>query len=299
MAKVFANALALSAHVFSCKQDVFTPDTPLEEQQEQSVKPVQLERATLTRLGQSFSPEEEAEIRFFLTSAESAKVARDLVNVRGSEGTPDFMEREILALIEKNPLVSEHRILRGDDLLRENMNLFHAVGRAADSEPRMIVALHKGRKDSDEVDYAFVGKGITYDTGGLNLKPSGYMEDMNMDKAGACSVAGALFGAGALGLEKNVVFAFGLAENAIDSRSYKGGDILTSRKGITVEIGNTDAEGRLVLADTMTYVQQNFQPKRMVDIATLTGAIMVALGVDTAGLFYNDEALADEIRSSG
>jgi leucyl aminopeptidase len=95
---------------------------------------------------------------------------------------------------------------------------------------------------------------VTYDTGGLNLKPTGFMEDMYLDKGGACAVMGALAGTLELGLKKNIVFAMGFAENSIDSKSYKGGDIIKSMKGLTVEIGNTDAEGRLVLADTFTYV---------------------------------------------
>ena len=101
---------------------------------------------------------------------------------------------------------------------------------------------------------ALIGKGVTFDTGGLNLKPTGFMEDMYGDKNGACAVLGALHGCLDLKLRKNIVFAIGLAENAIDAKSYKPGDIIKSMKGLTVEIGNTDAEGRLVLADTMTYV---------------------------------------------
>jgi leucyl aminopeptidase len=134
------------------------------------------------------------------------------------------------------------------------MNLFYAVGQGATSEPRCIVVNYKGNPDSDEVELALVGKGITFDTGGLNLKPTGYIEDMYGDKGGACAVLGALYGSLELGLKKNVIFAMAYAENSIDNKSYKPMDIIKSLKGITVEIGNTDAEGRLVLADTMTYV---------------------------------------------
>jgi len=140
---------------------------------------------------------------------------------------------------------------------------------------------------------ALVGKGVTFDTGGLNLKPTGYMEDMYGDKGGACAVIGALHGCLELRPKKNVLFAVGLAENAIDARAYKPGDIIKSMKGLTVEIGNTDAEGRLVLADTFTYVQQEFKPKNMINLATLTGAVMVALGSDTAGLFSNSDDLSE------
>lgn len=143
-----------------------------------------------------------------------------------------------------------------------------------------------------------VGKGVTFDTGGLNLKPTGFMEDMYGDKGGACAVIGALHGCLELRPKKNILFAVGLAENAIDARSYKPGDIITSMKGLTVEIGNTDAEGRLVLADCFTYVQQEFKPKTMINLATLTGACLVALGHDTAGLFSNSDQLSEELLKS-
>ena len=136
------------------------------------------------------------------------------------------------------------------------MDLFYSVGKAAVSEPRCLMVNYQGNPDSEETELALVGKGVTFDTGGLNLKPTGYMEDMFGDKGGACAVLGALHGTLKLQPKKNIVFAIGLAENAIDSKSYKPGDIIKSMKGYTVEIGNTDAEGRLVLADTLTYVQK-------------------------------------------
>jgi len=179
------------------------------------------------------------------------------------------------------------------------MNLFHSVGKGATSEPRCITVFYQGNPATKDIDIAFVGKGLTFDTGGLNLKPTGSIEDMYYDKAGACAVMGALKGALELGIKKNVVFAMGFAENAIDAKSYKPMDIIKSMKGLTVEIGNTDAEGRLVLADTFTYVQKEYKPKKLVNLATLTGAIMVALGNETAGLFSNDENFAQEIKKNG
>jgi leucyl aminopeptidase len=134
------------------------------------------------------------------------------------------------------------------------MNLLYNVGKGATSEPRCIAIYYKGDPDRDDVDVAFIGKGITFDTGGLHLKPTGGIEDMYLDKGGACSVLGALHGTLDLGIKMNVVFAMGLAENAIDANSYKPMDIITSMKGYTVEIDNTDCEGRLILADTFTYV---------------------------------------------
>lgn len=139
-------------------------------------------------------------------------------------------------------------------MLDEKMGLFHAVGRAATSEPRLIAVKYEGNLEAKDSVVALVGKGVTFDTGGLNLKPTGSMEDMYGDKNGACAVIGALFGTLQTKPKANIVFVMGFAENAIDSKAYKPGDILESRKGLTVEIGNTDAEGRLVLADTLTYV---------------------------------------------
>ena len=178
------------------------------------------------------------------------------------------------------------------------MNLFHAVGRAAASEPRCIVVHYEGNPDTQDC-IALVGKGLTFDTGGLNLKPTKYIEDMYGDKNGACAVLGALHGVLESKPKINVVFALGVAENATGSKSYKPNDIIKSMKGLTVEIGNTDAEGRLVLADTFTYVQQEYKPKELIDLATLTGACMVALGTETAGLFSNSDELANKLIESG
>ena len=134
------------------------------------------------------------------------------------------------------------------------MNLFYNVGKGADVPPRCVIVHYQGNPASKKVDLALIGKGVTYDTGGLHLKTYGNMEDMYGDKGGSCAVIGALNGVIKLGIKKNIVFACGFAENAIGPGAYKPGDILKSMNGLHVEIGNTDAEGRLVLGDTMTYV---------------------------------------------
>lgn len=178
------------------------------------------------------------------------------------------------------------------------MNLHYEVGKGAESPPRYVAVTYKGKKDSDQIDLALVGKGLTYDTGGLNLKKS-TMEEMHLDKTGAAAVLGTLKATTELKPEKNVVFVFGIAENAIGARVYKPGDIITSLKGLTVEVGNTDAEGRLVLADAITFTCREYKPKKMIDIASLTGSIMVALGESTAGLFSNNDELADSLFEAG
>lgn len=172
------------------------------------------------------------------------------------------------------------------------MEMIWNVGKGATVKPKVVMVHYQGDPSRDEVDLALVGKGVTFDTGGLNLKATGQMEDMYGDKGGAAGVIGALHGTMALGLKKNVVFSVGLAENAVGSECFKPSDILTSMNGLTVEIGNTDAEGRLVMGDVMTYVQRAFKPKRVMNMATLTGAAMVAVGTSTGCLFSNDDDTA-------
>lgn len=231
--------------------------------------------------------------------AHATTFARNLANVRGSVATPCYMEEQIRALCDQHKsLIKEVKVVKGQELLDEKMGLFHAVGRAAVSEPRLVAVHYEGDAESKET-LALVGKGVTFDTGGLNLKPTGSMEDMYGDKNGSCAVIGALHGVLASKPKLNIVFIMGFAENSIDSKSYKPGDIITSKKGLTCEIGNTDAEGRLVLADTLTYLQQYYKPTTVIDLATLTGAVLVALGSETAGLFSNDDALANDLLESG
>ena len=227
-----------------------------------------------------------------LSSARCALFAREIANTRGSEATPCYIEdraREICDTLE---------VIRGDDLLAQDMNMLHAVGRSAQSPPRMIHMKHEGAPGSD-YKLAVVGKGVTFDTGGLNLKPSNFIEDMYLDKSGACVTLGLFKWIKEMNIPINISCVLALAENAIDSKSFKPSDIITSKKGITVEIGNTDAEGRLCLGDAMTWVQQHESPKEMVDIATLTGAVLVALGEETAGLFGNDKPFLNELIKSG
>ena len=240
--------------------------------------------------------------QFKVACAAATNFARDLANTRGSEATPDWMEekiREMLVPFHWTDSVRDLRVIKGNQLVAKGMNLFHNVGKGATSEPRAIIVHYQGNPEHTDIDMALIGKGVTFDTGGLNLKPTGYMEDMYGDKNGACAVLGALHGCLSTLVPKNIIFAVGLAENAIDSKSYKPGDILTSMKGLTVEIGNTDAEGRLVLADTMTYVQREFRPKQMIELSTLTGAVKIALGDETAGLFSNNDNLSQNLLASG
>ena len=182
-------------------------------------------------------------------------MARELCNLRGSVATPDYMEKRMVEVATGHDKVKEIRVLSSQDLQDLNMNLFYNVGKGADVPPRCVIVHYEGNPDEpDNIDFALIGKGVTYDTGGLNLKPTGFMEDMHGDKGGSCAVIGALKGVLELGCDKNIIFACGFAENAIGSGAYKPGDIIKGMNGLTVEVGNTDAEGRLVLGDTFTYV---------------------------------------------
>jgi leucyl aminopeptidase len=152
---------------------------------------------------------------------------------------------------------------------------------------------------SGEPPVAFVGKGVCFDTGGISIKPAGSMEDMKGDMGGAACVVGLMHALAARKARVNAVGAIGLVENMPDGNAQRPGDIVTSMSGQTIEIINTDAEGRLVLADVLWYVAKKFKPKFMVDLATLTGAIMVALGTEYAGLFSNNDELAERLTKVG
>jgi leucyl aminopeptidase len=178
-------------------------------------------------------------------------------------------------------------------LADERCRAILAVGGASVHPPRLVILRHDGGGDGEPV-LAIVGKGVTFDSGGLSIKPSDGMLDMKCDMAGAATVVGVMRAVALLKLPINVVGVCGLAENMISGDAYRLGDVIETRSGKTIEIHNTDAEGRVVLADTLDVtVEQN--PIAIVDLATLTGACMVALGRDTAGLMTNDSVLCDKV----
>lgn len=178
------------------------------------------------------------------------------------------------------------------------MGLLLAVGRGSDKEPLLTMLTYTGNPKSRE-HTILIGKGVTYDTGGLNVKPTGSMESMKCDMAGAATVLGVLATVAALGLKLNVTALVPATENAIGSKSFKPGDVYVSHNGKSIEIGNTDAEGRLILADALSYAVKHLKPTRMIDLATLTGAMDVALGSEATGLFSNDDKLAEQLHKAG
>ena len=178
------------------------------------------------------------------------------------------------------------------------MGALLGVSLGSEKEARLLAMRWNG-KDEGDVDLALVGKGVTFDTGGISLKPGPGMEDMKWDMGGAGAVAGAMKALAARKAKANVVGVMGLVENMPDGNAMRPGDVVTSMSGQTIEVLNTDAEGRLVLCDCVTWVQKTYKPATIVDLATLTGAMIVALGHENGGMFANDDTLADTLLAAG
>jgi leucyl aminopeptidase len=186
----------------------------------------------------------------------------------------------------------EVEILGEKEMRKLGMGALLGVGQGSVRESQLGILQWKGAKDPDAAPIAFVGKGVCFDTGGVSLKPPEGMEEMITDMGGAAAVAGTMMSLASRKAKVNAVGIVGLVENMPDGNAQRPGDIVTTMSGQTVEVINTDAEGRLVLADALWYCQDRFKPRFMIDLATLTGAIVVSLGKDLAGLFSNNEELA-------
>jgi leucyl aminopeptidase len=227
--------------------------------------------------------------------ANGVDFARDLVNEPANVLYPvEFAERALS--LKKLGVAVE--VLDVAAMKKLGMNTLLGVAQGSENEPRFVVMRWNGGKKGTN-PIAFIGKGVCFDTGGISIKPAGNMEDMKGDMAGAACVVGLMQALAARKAKVNVVGAIGIVENSVDGKSQRPGDIVTTMSGQTIEVINTDAEGRLVLADVLHYVNTRFKPKFMVDLATLTGAIIVALGHEYAGLFSNDDRLADRLLKAG
>lgn len=230
------------------------------------------------------------------TIAHGVNFARDCANENADVAIGDVLADTILKLTENDPRCEVVSFGRAE-LEQHGLHLHLAVNQGSDKEPRLVIVRYSGGAASDPYT-ALVGKGITYDTGGLNLKPTGGIESMRMDMSGSAAIMGTLSNVLALQPDCNLLFVCGFAENAIGPRAYKPGDVIPSYAGLSVEILNTDAEGRLVLADACAYVVRNYQPQSLVTIATLTGAVVMALGYEHTGLMATDDNLADDLLQS-
>jgi leucyl aminopeptidase len=189
-------------------------------------------------------------------------------------------------------------VLTEAQMKKLGMGSLLGVGQGSVQPSKMVVMQWKGAA-KDKKPVAFVGKGVCFDTGGISIKPSAGMEDMRGDMGGAAAVAGLMEALARRKAKANVVGVIGLVENMPSGDAQRPGDIVTSMSGQTIEVLNTDAEGRLVLADALWYTQQRFKPQFMIDLATLTGAILVALGQEYAGLFTNNDKIAERLTQAG
>jgi leucyl aminopeptidase len=226
--------------------------------------------------------------------AAGMSLTRDLGNLPGNVCTPAYLAEAALKLAKDWKLAAE--VLERKDMERLGMGALLSVAKGSRQPPKFIVLRHSGGGRKPPV--VLVGKGITFDTGGISIKPAGEMDEMKFDMCGGASVLGALRAAAEMGLKLNLIGVVPAAENMPGGAASKPGDVVTTLSGQTVEILNTDAEGRLILCDALTYVER-FKPQAVVDIATLTGACIIALGHVCSGLFSNKDSLSRELVAAG
>ncbi len=227
--------------------------------------------------------------------AEGVHLARDLVNEPANILYPEEFAARAKLLSKAGVKVE---VLGPAQMKKLGMGALLGVSQGSPFAPQLVVMRWDGGPKG-EAPVAFVGKGVTFDTGGVSIKPAAGMEDMKGDMGGAACVTGLILALAKRQAKCNVIGAIGLVENAIDGKAQRPGDVVKSMSGQTIAVLNTDAEGRLVLADVLWYVQSRFKPKFMVNLATLTGAILVALGKEHAGLFSNNDQLSERLHTAG
>ena len=239
-------------------------------------------------------PEAEALVAKAQVSAEAVCFTRDLVNRPGNVVNPEVMANAASKLAEELPL--EVEVLDEVQMAERKMGAILAVGQGSANPPRMITLKYNG---ADAAPYvAYVGKGITFDSGGISIKPDDGMGEMKDDMSGAGAVLGAMKAIATLGLKCNVIGILACAENMPGGRAQRPGDIVRAANGKTIEVISTDAEGRMVLADAVDYACK-LGAQKVIDIATLTGAVIIALGKETSGIVSNDDALVEQIKKAG
>lgn len=226
--------------------------------------------------------------------AGSTNYAKNLVNEPAVVVTPEYIEKESLKLKSKNTTI---KVLERKDMEKLGLNLLLAVSSGSDKPAKLIIIQYDG--GGKDKYTAIVGKGITFDSGGYDIKPAGQFADMKCDMSGAAAVLGTIKTVQQLGLKENIIGVIPSCENLINGSSYKPGDIIRAYNGKTVEIANTDAEGRLILADAISYVEKNYRPETIIDLATLTGACVVALGYYASGLISNNPGLVKKLSDAG
>jgi leucyl aminopeptidase len=229
-------------------------------------------------------------------TAEGVVLTRDLVSEPANVIYPESLAERARKLADVG---IEVEILGEKQMKKLGMGALLGVGQGSAHESQLVVMQWRGAADAKQRPVAFVGKGVTFDTGGISIKPAQGMEEMKWDMAGAGTVIGLMHALAGRNAKVNAVGIAGLVENMPSGTAQRPGDIVTSLSGQTIEVINTDAEGRLVLADALWYCQQQFKPQAIIDLATLTGAIIIALGNVHGGLFSNNDALADRLLAAG
>ena len=229
--------------------------------------------------------------------ARGVAFARELGCLPPNLCTPTHIAAQAKTIADEHAESVTLEVLERADMQKLGMGALLAVSSGSATPPKLIVLQYKGA--GDEKPYALVGKGVTFDAGGLNIKPTGSMEEMKYDMCGAAGVLGAFLSAVEMKLPINLVCVVPSVENTVDGASYRPSDVLHTHAGISVEVLNTDAEGRLILCDALSYTCKRFQPQALVDAATLTGACVVALGAHASGLFSADDELADALLAAG
>lgn len=223
--------------------------------------------------------------------AREVNACRDLANTPGGDMTPQLLAREIIRASKGTGATV--KVLGKKEMETLKMGAILGVGRGAKEEPKFIIVEYRGTKKR-AAPIVLVGKGITFDTGGLSLKPADYMLDMHLDMSGGSAVAHAVFAVARMKVPVHVIALIPSAENAVSGESYRPGDVLRSMSGKTIDVLNTDAEGRIVLADALTYAKR-YKPSLIIDVATLTGASLVALGTKANAVMSPDDTLASRV----
>jgi leucyl aminopeptidase len=228
--------------------------------------------------------------------AEAVSMARDLINSPGNEVNPSYLAEVAQAIAGRTPL--QCKILDQEDMRALQMGCLLGVAQGS-AQPPVLIMLEHTPKSASEAPIVLIGKGITFDSGGISIKPAANMEDMKMDMAGGAAVLGAMQALAQLDYPRRVIGMVPASENLPSGTAIRPGDILRAMSGKTVEVINTDAEGRLILADAMSYAVEKLQPACIIDLATLTGAVVVALGSQASGMMGTDEALMERLRAAG
>ena len=280
-----AAAVLLGARLRSWRHDVYR--TKLSDEKKPTLQ-------TISVAGAPDGTQERWEIEVGL--AEGVEFARELVTEPANTIFPESFVERCRKRMEGSGI--KLRVLDESDMRKAGMGALLGVAQGSARAPRLLVMEWLGGKDGER-PVAFVGKGVTFDSGGISIKPAAGMEDMKWDMGGAGAVAGTMLALARRKAGANIIGLCGLVENMPDGNAQRPGDVVTSMSGQTIEVINTDAEGRLVLADVLTFAQQEYDPAAIVDLATLTGAMLVALGVEYGGLFANDDDLAAKVDAAG